>query len=40
MSFSTYNPEILGEDETTKQKLRKQLSRELRENFIEEFGVS
>ncbi|KAI1419082.1 ATPase, aaa-2 [Xylaria sp. FL1777] len=38
-TFSTHNPEILGEDETTKQKLGKQLSRELREEFIEEFGA-
>ncbi|KAI0425685.1 P-loop containing nucleoside triphosphate hydrolase protein [Xylaria sp. FL1042] len=38
-SFSARNPDILGEDETTKQKLGKQLSRELREEFIEEFGA-
>ncbi|KAF2973066.1 hypothetical protein GQX73_g612 [Xylaria multiplex] len=38
-SFTTRNPEILGEDETTKQKLGKQLSRELRQEFIAEFGA-
>ncbi|KAI8635425.1 P-loop containing nucleoside triphosphate hydrolase protein [Xylariaceae sp. FL1651] len=38
-NFTTRNPEILGEDETAKQKLVKQLSRELRESCIDKFGA-
>ncbi|KAI0436711.1 P-loop containing nucleoside triphosphate hydrolase protein [Xylaria telfairii] len=38
-SFSIGNPDILGEDETTKHKLGEQLYRKLREAFIEKFGA-
>lgn len=37
--FCSHHPDILGDDEAKKQKVAKELSKELKQGFLAQFGV-